>query len=57
MLMSLGDMAAVLVYPIYSVATIVVITVAGVLAFREKLSRKKMVALGMILLALCLLNM
>lgn len=56
LLLSLGDLAAVIVYPTYSVATMVVIMLAGVLAFHESVSRKKACALGMIILALVLLN-
>ena len=56
LLMALGYVDAVLVYPMYSVATIIVVTMVGVLFFREKLSKKKAAALGMIGIALCLLN-
>lgn len=53
---ALNDIAAVIVYPVYSVATILVVTVTGILVFREKLERKQWLALGMILVALILLN-
>ena len=53
---ALKDIAAVIVYPVYSVATILVVTVTGVLVFREKLDRKQWLALVMILVALVLLN-
>ena len=53
---ALRDLAAVIVYPVYSVATILTVTVTGVLVFREKLGRKQLLALGMILVALVLLN-
>ena len=53
---ALKDLAAVIVYPVYSVATILTVTVAGILVFREKLERKQWLALGMILVALVLLN-
>ena len=53
---ALKDIAAVIVYPVYSVATILVVTVTGVLVFRERLERKQWLALGMILVALVLLN-
>ena len=53
---ALRDLAAVIVYPVYSVATILAVTVTGVLVFREKLDRKQWLALGMILVALVLLN-
>lgn len=57
LLLALGSVDAVLAYPMYSVATIIVITLAGVLAFHEQISRKKAIALGMIVVAVCLLNM
>jgi len=53
---ALEEIAAVIVYPVYSVATILTVTVTGVLVFREKLDRKQWMALGMILVALVLLN-
>lgn len=57
LLLALGSVDAVLVYPMYSVATMIVIMLAGVLAFRERISKKKAVALAMIAVAVCLLNM
>lgn len=56
LLLALGSVDAVLAYPMYSVITIVVITLVGILAFREKVSTKKMAALGMIAAAVVLLN-
>ena len=56
LLAALKDIAAVIVYPVYSVATILTVTVTGVLVFREKLEKKQWLALGMILVALVLLN-
>ena len=53
---ALKDIAAVVVYPVYSVATILTVTVTGVLVFREQLEKKQWLALGMILVALVLLN-
>jgi multidrug transporter EmrE-like cation transporter len=38
------------------VATILVVTIIGVIGFKEKLEKNKVIALGMILLALVLLN-
>lgn len=57
LLRALGSIDAVIVYPTYSTATMIAIAVVGVLVFGEKISRKKAVALGMIVLALCLLNL
>lgn len=56
LLLALGDLSAVLVYPTFSVGTLIVITLVGILAFKETVNKKKAVALGMIVLALCLLN-
>ena len=53
---ALKDLAAVVVYPVYSVATILTVTVTGILVFRERLEKKQWLALGMILVALVLLN-
>ena len=53
---ALKDIAAVVVYPVYSVATILTVTVTGILVFRERLEKKQWMALEMILVALVLLN-
>lgn len=53
---ALNDIAAVIVYPVYSVATILTVTVTGVLVFRERLEKRQWMALVMILVALVLLN-
>ncbi len=47
----------VLVYPTYSVATILVVTLAGVCFFRERLAKRQWLVLGIILIALALLNL
>ena len=51
------DINAVIVYPTYSVATLLVITLVGVVFFREKLGKRQYIALGIILAALALLNL
>lgn len=56
LLLSLGNVPAVVTYPVYSVGTLVVITVASAVLFGERLSSQKKTALGMILVALVLLN-
>lgn len=56
LLAALKDLAAVIVYPVYSVATILTVTVTGILVFREKLEKRQWMALAMILVALVLLN-
>lgn len=56
LLMALGKLPAVIVYPTFSVATILVVTLAGVLFFKERLARRQWIALAIILAALVLLN-
>lgn len=55
-LMSLNTLRAIIVYPVYSVGTLCLITIVGLTVFKEHLSVKKIIALIMILIALCLLN-
>lgn len=57
LLMALHSILAVIVYPTFSVGTIVVITLTGLLLFKEKISKKQIVSLFAILLALALLNL
>lgn len=54
---ALNSIPAVVVFPVYSVSTILTVTLAGVLLFREKLEKRQWIALGIILLALVLLNL
>jgi len=56
LLLALGDLPAVVVYPSFSVGTIVLVTAVGLLCFGERLSRRKWAALGVIVAALVLLN-
>ena len=57
LLASLGSLEAVIVYPTFSVGTMVMVTMVGVLAFHEKISKQKGIALGLIAVAIALLNM
>lgn len=57
LLLSLADLPAVVVYPTFSVGTIICITLIGVFFFRERLLRRQTAAMGIILVALALLNM
>lgn len=57
LLKALNDLAAVIVFPTFSVATVVVISMTGLLVFKEKLSKKQWIGMGLILVALILLNM
>ena len=56
LLLALTRLPAVVVYPSFSVATMLVVTVTGVVAFRERLNRLQWVALAAIVAALVLLN-
>ena len=53
---ALEDIAAVIVYPVYSVATILVVSLTGVLVFKERLEKRQWIGMGLILIALVLLN-
>ena len=53
---ALEHIAAVIVYPVYSVATILTVSLIGVLAFRERLEKRQWIDMGLILIALVLLN-
>ena len=57
LLLSLGAVPAVIAYPSYSVGTIVLVTLVGRAAFGERLSRRQIAAMGVILTALILLNL
>ena len=56
LLLSLGSVPAVIAFPSFCVATILVVSAAGILLFREKVSRRQGVAMAIILVALVLLN-
>ena len=56
LLKAIGEVPAVVAYPTYSVATIVVISLVGMLCFKEKITKRQQAAIGIILVALILLN-
>ncbi len=56
LLRALGDLPAVVVYPTTNVATILIVTLSGVLLFKERLRRLQWIALSAIVAALILLN-
>ena len=56
LLQSLAYVPSVIAYPVYSVAGILLVTLAGVVFFRERLEKRQWVALGIILVSLILLN-
>jgi len=53
---ALEHLSAVIVYPVFSVGTILTVTLMGVLVFRERLSKKQWTGVAVILAALVLLN-
>ena len=56
LLRALADLPAVVVYPSFSIATMLITTLAGVFFFRERLLKLQWLALIAIVAALCLLN-
>lgn len=56
LLASLSRLNAVLVYPMYSVATIIAVTITGICIFKESISKKKRYALLVIAFAMIFLN-
>ena len=56
LLASLTKLPAVVVYPSFSVGTMLIVTMIGVLVFRERLSKLQWGAMGAIVAALILLN-
>ena len=56
LLLALTSLPAVVVYPSFSVATLLIITLTGAVVFKERLSRRQWAALAAIVAALILLN-
>ena len=57
MLHALSEIPAMIAYPRYSVASIVLVALVGVIFFKEKIERRKAISLGIVLVALALLNL
>ena len=57
LLKALGSIPAVIAFPIFNVAVILVVTAAGLLLFREKLTKKQMLGGILICVALVFLNL
>ena len=53
---ALSRLPAVVVFPSFSVATMLIVTLTGVVVFKERLSRNQWFALAAIIAALVLLN-
>lgn len=56
LLLSLGQVPATVAYPGFSVGTILLVAAVSAVLFQERLNKRKKIALGVILLALVLLN-
>ena len=56
LLKALGSIPAVVAYPTCSVATIAVVSLAGIFLFRERITKKQVFAMCIIVVALVLLN-
>lgn len=56
LLRSLGSLSAVIVYPVYSIGSILTVTMVGLLLFHERPTKRQYAAIGIILVALVLLN-
>ncbi len=56
LLLALNSVKAVVVYPTYSVGSILLVMVFGLFLFKERLSKRQFLAIGLILFALVLLN-
>ena len=54
---ALTELPAFLVYPSYSVGVILIVSLLSFFLFRERLGRRQLAAVGMILAALVLLNL
>ena len=57
LLLSLEQVPAVVVYPVFSIGTLLIISIIGIAIFREHLSRQKLCAMVLIAAALLLLNL
>lgn len=57
LLLALDSVPAVVAYPVYSAATLILISLSGLLLFKEQLSRRKAIALGIVIISLVLLNL
>ncbi len=56
LLLSLSEVPAVIAFPTFSVGTIILTGAAGVLLFREKMTKRQWIAVGIVILSMILLN-
>lgn len=56
LLRALSSVPAVIAYPTYSIASLVLVTVVGLFLFKETIGLRQKIAMGIIFVALILLN-
>lgn len=56
LLNALHSVPAIIAYPTFSVSTIITVAICGLIFFHEKISRRQVMAIGLILISLLLLN-
>ena len=56
LLLSLADVPAVIAFPVFSVGTIILVGIAGVLVFHEKMSARQWTGIAIVIAAMVLLN-
>ncbi len=56
LILALHEIPAVITYPVCNIATIVIVSLAGVILFKEKLSKRKVIAMAIIFAAIAMLN-
>ena len=56
LLLSLKDIPAIVAYPVYNIGVILIVCIIGHFVFAEKLSRKKLIGMLLIVVSLLLLN-
>lgn len=56
LIMALNSIATSIAFPVYSAGSIIFISVGEVLLYKEKLSRKNKIAIGLVILSLILIN-
>ena len=57
MLYALGAVPAIVAYPVYNITVILLISLVGFSVFKEKLSRRKLLGMAIILAAILVLNL
>lgn len=57
LLYALSSISAIVAYPVFNVGAIMLISLMGFVLFKEKLSKRKILGLGIIILAIVLLNL